>query len=413
MTSEGESANPEGRPEEGGPAPVGPAAEAPPRILVADDDPAIRRMLTRVLRTSGHEVVCADDGEGAHALLRQQRFDLVLTDIAMPNVGGMELLAAIREQDSDVPVIVFTGSPSTASAIDAVNLRATKYLSKPLSAERIRAEVDDALALGRLARARRQARTLSDRPPPPTEQALGTARVAEQFDSALRGLHMAYQPIVNWSQRTVFGFEGLVRTREKSIPHPGALFDAAEQLQQLQTLGRRIRAVVGDPVIEQEVTAALFVNLHTRDLLDDDLFSETAPLARIADQVILEVTERANLDAVSDLEARVTRLRELGYRIAVDDIGAGYSGLNSFAQLRPDVVKLDLSLVRNVDRDPMKQRLVRMLCEMSADLDIAVVGEGVETAAERDALGELGCDLLQGYLFARPGAPFPTPTYNA
>jgi len=385
----------------------------PTRILIADDDAAIRRMLQRVLEKAGHEVVCVDDGKKALTAFAEQDFHLVLTDLGMPKLGGLELLTTIRKQDADVPVIVFTGSPDAASAIDAVNLDATKYLAKPLSPDRIRAEVEDALTLGRMARARREARGATSRPPPIVSERAIPNDLPGRFDNALKELHMAYQPIVHWPQRTVFGFEGLVRTREKSIPHPGALFDAAERLERLPDLSRRIRTVVGDPIIDQAVTSALFVNLHARDLLDEGLYAPDAPLAKMAEQVVFEITERANLDAVSDLEQRVSRLRELGYRIAVDDIGAGYSGLNSFALLRPDIVKLDLSLVRNVDQDPLKQRLVRMICELSTELGISVVGEGVETVGERDALLGLGCDLLQGYLLARPGPPFPTPDFDA
>jgi EAL domain-containing protein (putative c-di-GMP-specific phosphodiesterase class I) len=108
---------------------------------------------------------------------------------------------------------------------------------------------------------------------------------------------------------------------------------------------------------------------------------------------------------------RIARLREMGFRIAIDDIGAGYSGLNSFAMVQPDIVKLDITLVRGVDNDPVKRKLVRLLGDLCRDLGILVVAEGVETPDERDTLVELGCDLLQGYLFARPGAPFPDPMF--
>jgi EAL domain-containing protein (putative c-di-GMP-specific phosphodiesterase class I) len=87
----------------------------------------------------------------------------------------------------------------------------------------------------------------------------------------------------------------------------------------------------------------------------------------------------------------------------VDDLGAGYAGLTSFAALEPDVVKLDMALVRGVDREPIKHRLVGSMTRLCRDLGILVVAEGVETSAEKEALQELGCDLLQGYLFGRPG----------
>ncbi len=155
----------------------------------------------------------------------------------------------------------------------------------------------------------------------------------------------------------------------------------------------------------------LFVNLHTHDLLDEDLFERDRPLARIAPQVVLEITERASLHHIHDLQARIGRLRDMGFRIAVDDLGAGYAGLTSFAHLEPEVVKLDMSLVRNVHAQPTKQTLVRTMIAMCHELGMQVVAEGIETPEERDAILEAGCDLMQGYLFARPGPSFPTPTF--
>src|SRR6185369_588150 len=103
------------------------------------------------------------------------------------------------------------------------------------------------------------------------------------------------------------------------------------------------------------------------------------------------------------------RLRALGYRIAIDDLGEGYSGLTSFALLEPEVVKLDMSLIRGIDGVPMKKKLVRAMSTLCRELDARLVAEGVETIAERDTLCELGVDLMQGFLFATPDFPFPIP----
>jgi EAL domain-containing protein (putative c-di-GMP-specific phosphodiesterase class I) len=151
----------------------------------------------------------------------------------------------------------------------------------------------------------------------------------------------------------------------------------------------------------------LFVNLHTHDLLDGDLYELDRPLARMAEHVVLEITERASLLHVRDVQSRISRLREMGFRIAVDDLGAGYAGLTSFAQLEPEVVKLDMSLVRDVHAQPTKLTLVRTMVAMCRELGMQVVAEGIETAEERDAMLNVGCDLLQGYLFAKPGRAFP------
>jgi EAL domain-containing protein (putative c-di-GMP-specific phosphodiesterase class I) len=153
--------------------------------------------------------------------------------------------------------------------------------------------------------------------------------------------------------------------------------------------------------------AHLFVNLHPADLLDPDLLSHDAPLSQIADRVVLEVTERASLQRVPEVESTVAGLKDMGFQVAIDDLGVGYAGLTSFATLEPQVVKLDITLVCNIDSSQTKRRLVRSVVEACSDLGILVVAEGIETVEEGDTCIELGCDLLQGYLIARPDRAFP------
>jgi EAL domain-containing protein (putative c-di-GMP-specific phosphodiesterase class I) len=148
------------------------------------------------------------------------------------------------------------------------------------------------------------------------------------------------------------------------------------------------------------------MNLHPSDLLDEALYSLDSPITPFARQVVLEITERAALDSGADIPGRIRRLRSLGFRVAIDDLGAGYAGLSYFALLTPDVVKLDITLVRNIHQEEIKRKLVG-LTSLCKDLGMLVVAEGVETAEERDTTLELGCDLLQGFLFAKPAPPFP------
>jgi EAL domain-containing protein (putative c-di-GMP-specific phosphodiesterase class I) len=155
----------------------------------------------------------------------------------------------------------------------------------------------------------------------------------------------------------------------------------------------------------------LFVNVHSSDLDDADLFSPWAPLTAIAPSIVLEITERSSLERVEGLGVRLQKLRRLGFKIAVDDLGAGYAGLSSFSQVEPEIVKLDMSLVRGIDTSSRKRSVVRSMLELAGrDLGMLVICEGVETSAERDTLAALGADLLQGYLFAKPAREFFPPT---
>jgi len=220
---------------------------------------------------------------------------------------------------------------------------------------------------------------------------------------------MAFQPIIRWPDRALFGHEALVRTSEPLLARPPDLIGAAERLRKLPELGRRIRDAVAAQIAN--APGEIFVNVHATDLMDDHLYDPAAALSQHARRVVLEVTERAGLDDVKDARARVEKLKKMGYRIAVDDLGAGYAGLTSFAQLEPHIVKLDMSLVRGLHEEPTKRKLVTSIVHLCRDLGIAAVAEGVETAQERDALEKIGCTLLQGYLFGKPEKPFSTPKF--
>jgi EAL domain-containing protein (putative c-di-GMP-specific phosphodiesterase class I) len=378
-----------------------------PRVLVADDEDAGRSFLARGLRGAGYDVITAANGREAMALLEQGPVDAVVTDIVMPEMTGIQLLRAIRSRNADVPVVLVTGSPDLESAMQAVKLGALLYLTKPIDLEELKRVMARAVRLGRIARLKQEAFSLfggglggHDR--------LG---LEASLDRAIESLWMAYQPIVRARDGSLFGYEALMRSEEATLPHPGAILDAAERLDRVMELGTAVRAAAARGAGSAATGALVFVNLHSRDLLDDGLFAPGQPLTEVADRVVLEITERAALDDVEDVRERVARLRKLGFRIAVDDLGAGYAGLTSFVTLEPEFVKLDMSLVRDIDRQPTKRTLVRSVTLLCRELGFQVVAEGVETRAERDAVIECGCDLVQGFLIARPGKPFPAPVW--
>jgi EAL domain-containing protein (putative c-di-GMP-specific phosphodiesterase class I) len=228
-----------------------------------------------------------------------------------------------------------------------------------------------------------------------------------KLSRCLAGLTMFYQPIVHASTRARFGYEALLRSQDRSLPHPGAILDAAERLEKIPTLGRAVRANSAKTIAASPVQRGMiFINLHLLDLFDKQLTSPFAPLSKVASRVVLEITERTSLDGQIDLRYRVAELRELGFKIAIDDLGGGHARMGTFSPLDTDFVKLDMSLVRDVDKHQMKQRLIRSITELCRAQGTMVIGEGVETDAEAKVLVDLGCDLLQGYLIARPAPPF-------
>jgi EAL domain-containing protein (putative c-di-GMP-specific phosphodiesterase class I) len=232
----------------------------------------------------------------------------------------------------------------------------------------------------------------------------------DKLARCLAALTMNFQPIVHAATRARFGYEALLRSSDKSLPHPGAVLDAAERLEKIPTLGRAVRAQVARVIAGSPTErGVVFVNLHLLDLFDKQLSSAFAPLTKVSQRVVLEITERTSLEGQADVRYRVQELRELGFKIAIDDLGGGHARMGTFSPLDFDYVKLDMSLVRDMDKHPMKQRLVRSIVELCKEHDTKVIGEGVETEAEAKVLIDLGCDLLQGYLIAKPAPPFADP----
>ncbi len=128
--------------------------------------------------------------------------------------------------------------------------------------------------------------------------------------------------------------------------------------------------------------------------------------ARVAfptNRLIFEITEGEAVAEPEHLARIVAAYRAMGFRTAIDDFGAGHSNLNLLAQFKPDIVKLDMVLIRGIDADPVRRILLRHCVSLCVDLGIALIAEGVETITEYETLRDLGVALMQGYLIARPG----------
>jgi EAL domain-containing protein (putative c-di-GMP-specific phosphodiesterase class I) len=381
-----------------------PEPGVPRTILVVDDEAESRTMLMRILNGRGYMTVAAADARVALGAIGNGGIDVIVSDICMPGMDGITFVRAVREINADIPAIFLTGSPSLETAREAIELGAFRYLVKPVNKAELETAVARALASRRLAELKREALELITRE---DTHLAGEAGLQARFEKALSTLWIAYQPIVRTIDGSVFGYEALMRSEESSLSQPAALLDAAERLDRLAGLGRVVRSRAILPMEHVPKELSLFVNLHPAELLDDELLSPDAPMTAVAHRIFLEITERAAIHNVLEIRDRVAQLRRAGYRIAVDDLGAGYAGLTSFATLEPDVVKLDMALTQGSDTSPLKRRLIGAMRNVCDDLGILIVAEGIETAAELDTVTELGCDFVQGFYLAAPERGFP------
>ncbi len=376
-------------------------AERETSVLLVEDDDILRAGLARQLVSAGFRVVVANSGQAAVHQLGLQLFDVMVSDIQMPGgMSGLKLLRAVRECDMDLPVILMTGRPDLRSAAAAVEYGAYQYLIKPIQVERLQLLVRQAANVGRLGRLQRE---FSDSVGGDSLPVGDRAGIEAALDKALSSLWMVYQPIVNAATGELFGREALLRVEQALLARPRLVLGAAERLHRLHDVGRAVRELVAQDIANSSDGSPLFfVNLHSEDLLDPTLYLPSARLSSSAARVVLELTERGAFERVDGLVQRLDRLREIGFRIALDDLGTGSAGAGLFRSLEPDFVKLDISLVRGIQHDAGRQNIVRSMVRVCHDLGKRLIAEGVETADERATLHEFGCDFLQGYLLGKP-----------
>ena len=217
---------------------------------------------------------------------------------------------------------------------------------------------------------------------------------------------MAFQPIVNVSTQTVFAYEALVRGKD------GA--GAGQVLAQIADHNRyafdqvcRTTAIELAAGLDMAATGAnLSINFLPNAVYEPRACIRATLAAAMrtgfpVNKIIFEFTESEAMDADHILNI-LRSYRAMGFKTAIDDFGAGYAGLGLLTLFQPDIVKLDMALIRDIDTDPVKRTIVRNTLNMLRDLGVEPVCEGIETPAEHDVLRDLGVDLMQGYLLARP-----------
>lgn len=372
-----------------------PAAAAALRVLVVDDTAPIRRALERVLRHGGHLVTLASTGTEALAAARRESFDVAVVDYDIPPPNGVEVLAELRQLQPSCVSILASGRLDVGAVTDAVNRGdITRVLPKPFDGKALLAVMESAVGARRrlgesyLAGSRRH-------------RDAERASLQACFDEEL--LSLAIQPIVTAADRQVVAYEALLRSRHPALAGPIEVLGAAENHGQLERLGGAVAVLAARHLERLGGGERIFVNLHPRELSDPDgLIERIAPLRAHADRVTFEITERSQITDLECWDRSVELLTGAGFALAVDDLGAGYSSLSVLATLRPPFMKVDMSLIRGIDSDRNKLRLLALLAEFADATGAQVVAEGIETEGEARAVIEAGAHLMQGYLFGRP-----------
>ncbi|HIW31384.1 MAG TPA: EAL domain-containing protein [Candidatus Paenibacillus intestinavium] len=223
-----------------------------------------------------------------------------------------------------------------------------------------------------------------------------------------QSIHTLYQPIIELDSGNVMGYEALTRGPVHSILHsPLQLFTIADQFGELHTLERlaQEKAILNARL--DSMQQLLFINISSKMINASELISLKTLEALHScgynpHNIVFEITEQSSVDDFAKTRQFLEYYRNQGYRIAIDDVGAGYSSINTIAQLCPDYIKFDRSLIQNIHQDRMKECILEAFVTFTNKMNISLIAEGIELEEELIKLVRMGVKYAQGYLLARP-----------
>lgn len=215
---------------------------------------------------------------------------------------------------------------------------------------------------------------------------------------------MAFQPIVNTTKREIFAHEALVRGLNGESA--GFIFSHVTDKNRYRfDQSCRVKAI--KLAADLQVPCFLNINFLPNAVYNPELCIrttlETAELCNFPiSQIIFEITESEKINDIAHLKKIVEYYKQRGFKTAIDDFGAGYAGLNMLSEIQTDFIKLDMALIRGIDKDSIRQAIVRGVLQVSNEISATIIAEGVETQEELAVLESLGIELFQGFYFAKP-----------
>lgn len=392
-------------------------AAADSTVVIVDDEPANVALLERLLDTAGVVRVHGfTDPRQALAYCAGSLPDLVLLDLHMPDLDGFAFMEALQDlvpEGGFLPVLVLTADVTTEVKERALATGAKDLLTKPFDRTEVLLRVSNLLETRALYgwleqhNAELQA-ALDMRIAAEREAAAEHERRQHRIDQALApgALTMVFQPIADLTTGDVVGAEALARFACEPHRPPNEWFTEADDIGRGAELELVAIAAALDQLHRLPPDAFLAVNVSPATAITPEL---DALLARHpGDRVVLELTEHSRVDDYATLLDALDRLRRRGVRIAVDDTGAGYAGFQHLLRLRPNILKLDITLTRGIDADPVRRSLGAALVTFATEIGATIIAEGIEITGELDALRRIVIPWGQGYHLARPGAlPLP------
>jgi blue light- and temperature-responsive anti-repressor len=216
----------------------------------------------------------------------------------------------------------------------------------------------------------------------------------------------AYQPIVDTDTGMIISYEVLLRGPQNQPPH--SVFDKVDT-NDIMEFDQKSRIQAISLAAKLGVNCSLNLNFTIGSIFFDngryvdEIIKSAEDNGMTAKQIVVEILESEIIDQAAEFSKVISKLRRTGVTIAIDDFGSGYAGLNMLADILPDLIKLDMHLIKDIHQDGVRQSIVRAICSLCFDLGIDILAEGVEKKEEFDFLKKQGITIYQGWLFARPG----------
>jgi EAL domain-containing protein (putative c-di-GMP-specific phosphodiesterase class I)/CheY-like chemotaxis protein len=373
-------------------------------VVVADDEPHVVDYLCTLLEMEGFVVVgTAADADGVVQLAVRLEPDIALLDLRMPG-GGLEAARLIGSLSSKTKILIFSSAADETDLVPLLRAGIDGYVMKGSPPDQLVAAINAALAgegylsprVNRFAMSQLSNRLLAEE-----QVAMRSLRMRQKIGSVISQstFTVVLQPIVDVHSDTAIGAEALTRFAERGRSVDQWIRDAeAVGLLVPLELALARAALLELPNLDPDL--ALAVNVSPKTVLSGRLHEIFTGVA--VDRVILELTEHAPVDDYPALRMALSRWRERGLRLAVDDAGGGYSSFSHIIELSPELIKLDASLVRDVHTSPHRQALVRAVISFAEEMGVKVVAAGVEAEAELGELRRLGVHLAQGFHLGRP-----------
>ena len=363
-------------------------------ILIIDDEPDLLEMMRFFLESANFRVIIASAPEEGLEKARLKP-DLILLDLNMPRMSGHEVCKRLKEDELSlsIPVIMLTCQDKTLDKVEAFNLGVADYIGKDFPLEEILARIkavlrETAPAATSLAKQERNKKILELR------------MIVEE-----KNMRTFFQPIVTLASKKPIGYEALTRGPAGSfLENPVDLFTLANEESMFFELSRASLSLAVKRATFIGQGQLLFLNIDPIILNKDDFkgLDFLADSKITASQVCIEITERTCINGFARLSSDLKYFKAQGVKVAIDDVGEGYSSLKAIAEIRPEFIKVDMGLVRGVNADEVKKSLVQAIADFAKKMHSYLIAEGIETQEEYSALLSLGVEYGQGYLFAKP-----------